>query len=68
MKEAEKEKNRIAEKKNKFKENKNKIEKIAYNFDTGINSWRDLGVQRASFIQNDIEANISNANFGNINF
>ena len=35
---------------------KSKSEYRAYNFETSIDSWKDLGVQRSSFVQNDIEA------------
>ena len=34
----------------------------------GTESWREMGVQRSPFVQYDIEAQIFNANFGNINF
>ena len=45
-----------------------KSEYRAFNFETDIDSRKDSGVQRSRLGQNDIEANISNANFGNINF
>ena len=36
---------------------KNKSEYRAYDFETeSIDSWRNLGVQPSSFVQNDIEA------------
>ena len=33
-----------------------KSEYRAYNFETSTDSWKEMGVQRASFVQNDIEA------------
>ena len=47
---------------------KSKSEYRAYNFETSTDSWKDLGVQRSSFVQYDIEAKISNTNFGHIKF
>ena len=37
-------------------EEKSKSEYRAYNFETSTDSWKDLGVQRSSFVWNDIEA------------
>ena len=55
--------------KEKKEKEKSKSEYRAYDFETeSIDSWRNLGVQPSSFVQNDIEASIFNAKLGNVKF
>ena len=41
---------------NKEENKSNFVESKVYDFESGSDSWRELGVQRSSFIHNDIEA------------
>ena len=64
----EKEKEKKEEQEAREAKGKSKSEYRAFDFETGTDSKKEFGVQRSASVQNDIEANISNANFGNINF